>query len=286
MGRRPLLLGERRSQRSGHKNAQSLLTRLKASSSEEEAIKRGGRKGFYVRPSKAVEMGGGFYVPGLEGSKFRVGFAILALALLGVNRAILPGYAPLQNQVTSEVLTVVAAVALLFHAISENIAATKVAGEMSLASSAAATASGGAQTVAVPSSVLLNDRLPESRTDDELWLMASALQVFPASSTILSLEETGVVSAYAPSLCADDAAQRAFAACVKSISGRAAIEFERSEPGAEIQDIFNIVPEKCNRVLVCGGGARVLVIGVPSEWKDFSENQVLWLSQLAMLPSA
>eukprot|EP00961_Rhodomonas_salina_P162138 2184106-Rhodomonas_salina.2 len=75
----------------------------------------GGRKGFYVRPSKAVELGGGFFVPGLEGPKLRsaslfagrtcicgnnadthggrrsVAIGVLALVLLGLNRVLLAG---------------------------------------------------------------------------------------------------------------------------------------------------------------------------------------------------
>ena len=38
-----------------------------------------------VRPSRAIERGGGFYVPGLEGGKVRIAFALFLLALLGAN---------------------------------------------------------------------------------------------------------------------------------------------------------------------------------------------------------
>jgi hypothetical protein len=43
-----------------------------------------GMKGFYRRPSKAIEQGGGFFVPGLEGERVRLltAFALL-VALLG-----------------------------------------------------------------------------------------------------------------------------------------------------------------------------------------------------------
>ena len=36
-------------------------------------------KGFYRRPSKAIEQGGGFFIPGLEGERIRI---VTALALL------------------------------------------------------------------------------------------------------------------------------------------------------------------------------------------------------------
>lgn len=65
---------------------------LRASSDQqEEAERQGGRKGFYVRPSKALEKGGGFYVPGVDGSRLRLGLAGAAVLLLFVNRAITPG---------------------------------------------------------------------------------------------------------------------------------------------------------------------------------------------------
>ena len=38
------------------------------------------KKGFYVRPSAAVERGGGFFIPGLEGYKLRLAVALLLSA--------------------------------------------------------------------------------------------------------------------------------------------------------------------------------------------------------------
>ncbi len=41
-------------------------------------------KGFYRRPSKAIEQGGGFFIPGLEGERIRIVTALaLLVALLG-----------------------------------------------------------------------------------------------------------------------------------------------------------------------------------------------------------
>jgi len=62
-----------------------------SSDQQDEAERQGGRKGFYVRPSKALEKGGGFYVPGVDGSRLRLGLAGAAVLLLFVNRAITPG---------------------------------------------------------------------------------------------------------------------------------------------------------------------------------------------------
>ena len=44
-------------------------------------------KGFYLRPSAAVERGGGFFIPGLEGFRVRVAIAVVTLALLAFNHA-------------------------------------------------------------------------------------------------------------------------------------------------------------------------------------------------------
>lgn len=45
-----------------------------------------GMKGFYRRPSKAIEQGGGFFVPGLEGERVRLLTAFALLVALLVNR--------------------------------------------------------------------------------------------------------------------------------------------------------------------------------------------------------
>jgi hypothetical protein len=69
---------------------------------EEAALRRGGgrgTKGLYVRPSKALEVGGGFYVPGLEGYRLRVAIVGLVLTLLTLNRLLLPGFKPQTTQV-------------------------------------------------------------------------------------------------------------------------------------------------------------------------------------------
>ena len=50
--------------------ARPAVGRLGASKDEEAIGKQA--KGFYIRPSAAIERGGGFFVPGLEGTKLRV----------------------------------------------------------------------------------------------------------------------------------------------------------------------------------------------------------------------
>jgi len=80
----------------------------------EKAAQRGERKGFYIRPSAAIERGGGFFIPGLEGRRLRVAISGVVVALLAVNR----GGTPLDDvtsfQLVSEAVAVVAATFLLF----------------------------------------------------------------------------------------------------------------------------------------------------------------------------
>ena len=91
---------------------------LAASETPEEAIaRRGERKGFYVRPSAAIERGGGFFIPGLEGWKLRAAISSTVLVLLAMNR--LPGYDAPISQVVSEACSTLAAVTLLVQAVAQ-----------------------------------------------------------------------------------------------------------------------------------------------------------------------
>lgn len=44
-----------------------------------------GMKGYYVRPSRAIEKGGGFFVPGLEDEKIRIVSGVFLLLLYAIN---------------------------------------------------------------------------------------------------------------------------------------------------------------------------------------------------------
>lgn len=74
---------------------------------------------FYKRPSKAIEMGGGFFIPGLEGYRLRLATAALVFVLLVLNR--FPGYDPSASQFTSEAIGAGAAVVLLAQALVEKV---------------------------------------------------------------------------------------------------------------------------------------------------------------------
>jgi hypothetical protein len=59
-------------------------TRLRATN-EDDIGKQA--KGFYIRPSAAIERGGGFFIPGLEGAKLRIALGGGLLALSGLSIA-------------------------------------------------------------------------------------------------------------------------------------------------------------------------------------------------------
>ncbi len=78
-----------------------------------DLVNPAGMKGYYRRPSKAIEKGGGFFVPGLEGEKIRVFSASLLFVLFAVNRlGVQPALIPIQ-QVVSE-FTGLCVTAILF----------------------------------------------------------------------------------------------------------------------------------------------------------------------------
>lgn len=79
---------------------------------QSEAIaRRGERKGFYIRPSAAIEKGGGFFIPGFEGWKLRGLIASVLVFLLFSNRA--GGYDPTPYQLVSEAIASTAVVSLI-----------------------------------------------------------------------------------------------------------------------------------------------------------------------------
>jgi hypothetical protein len=101
-----------------HKAPAGILWRCKHSlratpkETQSEAIaRRGERKGFYVRPSAAIEKGGGFFIPGFEGWKLRGLIASVLVFLLFSNRA--GGYDPTPNQLVSEAIASTAVLALI-----------------------------------------------------------------------------------------------------------------------------------------------------------------------------
>lgn len=83
-----------------------------------------GMKGYYRRPSRAIEKGGGFFVPGLEGEKIRVSTATVLILMVAANRL---GNQQVQfNQIVSELCAISAAVWLFVQGIVDFFSASEV----------------------------------------------------------------------------------------------------------------------------------------------------------------
>ncbi|KAH8099239.1 D-arabinose 1-dehydrogenase [Aureococcus anophagefferens] len=89
--------------------ARPAVGRLGASKDEEAIGKQA--KGFYIRPSAAIERGGGFFVPGLEGTKLRVALGGGLVGLVALSVALGGDAAPSVR--ASEAIAFVAAVGIL-----------------------------------------------------------------------------------------------------------------------------------------------------------------------------
>ena len=170
---------------------------------EEEALRRGGgrgTKGLYVRPSKALEIGGGFYVPGLEGYRLRLAIVGLILTLLTLNRVLLPGYNPLASQVVSETITVLTALFVLVQALFD---ATFKGGGGSEQGNVAPMSSDGSDdgTAAVmgggvnAAGVYVDPNASEVQRDWLQWQVSAAMQTVPASCGALVVGTRSRVSA-------------------------------------------------------------------------------------------
>jgi hypothetical protein len=86
-------------------------------STESDMEGKRGMKGYYRRPSRAIEKGGGFFVPGLEGEKIRVVSAAAIILMIASNRAGVQDATV--SQITSEVIGIVMALILFLQGIAE-----------------------------------------------------------------------------------------------------------------------------------------------------------------------
>mmetsp|Transcript_25957 Transcript_25957/g.24810 ORF Transcript_25957/g.24810 Transcript_25957/m.24810 type:complete len:294 (+) Transcript_25957:145-1026(+) len=92
-------------------------TSFSIKSSESDMDGKRGMKGYYRRPSRAIEKGGGFFIPGLEGEKIRVLSAAVLILAIASNRAGVQDATA--AQITSEVIGVVMAVILFVQGLAE-----------------------------------------------------------------------------------------------------------------------------------------------------------------------
>lgn len=86
-------------------------------STESDMEGKRGMKGYYRRPSRAIEKGGGFFVPGLEGEKIRVVSAAALILMIASNRAGVQDATA--AQITSEIIGAIMALILFLQGIAE-----------------------------------------------------------------------------------------------------------------------------------------------------------------------
>ena len=80
---------------------------------EQARVRRGERKGYYIRPASAFERGGGFFIPGLEGWRLRFAISSIILLLLAAERSIvIEGDT---QQLLSEAIAATAAISLIIR---------------------------------------------------------------------------------------------------------------------------------------------------------------------------
>ena len=132
-------------------------------------------KGYGIRPSAAVEQGGGFYVPGFEGTKLRVTAAAVLSAGLVLNRVLSPGE-PASSQIVSEALGAFGCV-LIF---AQSAAQSKLQAEMEADELRAAFASRMSETQELDGS-LTADATREARAR---WAATTLLKLTPARAVL------------------------------------------------------------------------------------------------------
>ena len=80
---------------------------------EQARVRRGERKGYYIRPASAFERGGGFFIPGLEGWRLRFAISSIILLLLAAERSmVIEGDT---QQLLSEAIAATAAISLIIR---------------------------------------------------------------------------------------------------------------------------------------------------------------------------
>ena len=261
--------------------------------------------GVYARPSAAIERGSGFFIPGLEGSRVRLLFGILALVLTYVNNSL--GSVTTGGFGISETVAVLAGVLLLLQAAVEfgqelgfgvqqksgaSDATIGDAGPAAGTSAAAASSANLEQRIA-PSLV---DRGAEA-VDAVKWAAATYVALTPASHVVVVADNgEGTEPAFLYELgdfgnSADEnrssdietGAKAAIDEVYNSKGGR--VSLPSDHPAA-----INLLPESGHRCVLLqrisaaepSGGRRLcMVVGSNQLLQAFTKNDLRWLGRLA-----
>lgn len=118
---------------------------------------------FYRNPSKAIEKGGGFYIPGLRGPRLRFFVASVAGSLLTINH--IASTATLPSLLNSERVAALGIIAVLATAFYDSFRSENDAGSKSLSSP------GKAPVTALVKEAFASDEKP-STSEASTWAMA------------------------------------------------------------------------------------------------------------------
>lgn len=231
------------------------------------------KSSYYKNPSKAIEKGGGFYIPGLRGPRLRVAVPILALVLLTINHITTgPGLAVRSFQV-SETLAAAAAFSVLATALLDisaerEDAAADVASQRNIV--AAAQSTPNQEASAEPSSQSLGDF-----ADELIWAEAVCADLTGATAFAVCRDGTIV---HASGL-----------AITGGQAGTAVDRVAKEKRAVYIDDTTALPPEVTLPFLPNGAWAVFLVpqqeqvIALAKEkGQGFDKRQRDWLTQMAV----
>lgn len=233
---------------------------------------RDSNAGFYARPSSAVEKGGQFFVPGLEGFRIKLLASVMLIVAIAANRVLSPG-TPASSQLVSEVLSVLSCTLLLVQVGAEIEAERAIEREGARAFASARNAE----------RLELDPALSADRSSRVQWAAATLLRLTPAS--IIALYSVAAPTGDATPLLrsgrlpASAVSPTSSALLEQLAAGGGDLRYLLEVDGAEA---LRLPPTAGSAVLARCGDACVLV--AVSELSDgFSVNQRLWISRVSAL---
>ena len=247
--------------------------------------------GVYSRPSAAIEKGSGFYVPGLEGSRVRILFGILVLALSYVNTLLGLGDSNLQAVEFSQKLTVFYGALLLFQGLVES---AKEAGlgvdfdsmEIDPNAKSPKSVKMDSSSVTKNLSQYANSSLGKKDVDQYRWTAASFVALTPATHFLVLEEEKDgsfqVMYSLGDALEKPDssAIEAAISTVYNSKGGRVAVP--ETHPSAALLPDENkrcILLQKIN-MEANDGKRRCIMVASNQLLAAFTKNDLNWLGCL------
>jgi hypothetical protein len=229
--------------------------------------------GFYARPSAAVEKGGAFYVPGLEGYRLKLLASAVLLISLAANRVLSPG-TPAGSQLVSEVLGAMAC-ALLLVQVAAEIESERASERQ--AARALASARNAERTELDPS-------LPAERSDRLQWAAATLLRLTPAS--IVSIYALNDAAGEArPLLRSGRLPAKASSPRTRALVGQLAADGRGVRYFADAAPIASALqlPPTAGSAVMARCGEDCVLVAVSELSAGFDDSQCRWISKVAEL---